>query len=100
MKLLDNFLTKIGHDKFDHHILGALICALVSLVCILQDGVFDWTAVAVTTIGAVVVLFVSVIKEYAFDDKVEWADIFAAMLGCIWVFAAVALGVLLNQLSV
>lgn len=99
MKLLKIFLARIGHDKFDHHVLGALICALFTFVFILQDRVFDWTAVAVPVIGSVVVLFLSIVKEYAFDDKADWWDIAWAMAGCLWVFAAVAVGVLFNQLS-
>lgn len=100
MKLLDKFLTKIGHDKFDHHVLGALICGLFSIAAILQDGVKDWYTVGYPTIGAAVVFFLSVLKEYALDDKADWGDILHAMLGCLWVFAAVAIGVWFNQLSI
>ena len=92
MKLLDNFLAKVGVDKILHHVVGALICALFTFVFILQDAAFDWTAVAVPVIGSAVVLFLSILKEYAFD--VVWA-----MAGCLWVFAAVAVGVLFNQWS-
>lgn len=99
MKIVDDFIAKIGHDKFDHHILGALICALFSFVAILQDGVINWYSIGYPTIGVAVVFFLSIIKEYALDDKVNWGDILHAMLGCLWVFAAVALGVLFNQLS-
>lgn len=99
MKIVDELLAKVGVDKILHHVLGALICALVSFVFILQDSIFDWTAVAVPTIGAVVVLFLSIIKEYI-DDEPDWMDVVWAMLGCIWVFAAVAIGVWFNHLSV
>lgn len=99
MQILDDFLAKIGHDKFDHHILGALICALFSFVAILQDGVINWYSIGYPTIGAAVVFFLSVIKEYALDDKADWMDIVWAMAGCLWVYAAVAIGVLLNQFS-
>lgn len=98
MKIVDDFIAKIGHDKFDHHILGVLICAMFSFVFILQDAIFDWTAVAVPLIGSIVVLFLSIVKEYL-DDKPDWMDVVWAMAGCLWVFAAVALGVLFNQLS-
>lgn len=99
MKLLDNFLAKVGVDKILHHVVGALICALFSFVFILQDAIFDWTAVAVPIIGTVVVLFISVVKEYI-DDKPDWMDVVWAMAGCLWVFLSVAIGVLFNQLSV
>lgn len=100
MKVLDDFLAKHGIDKILHHVVGALICALISFVFIIQNAMFDWTAVAIPTIGAVVVLLLSVIKEYAFDAKVDWMDIVWAMAGCLWIYAAVAVGVLFNQLSV
>lgn len=64
MKLLDNFLAKVGVDKILHHVVGALICALFTFVFILQDAIFDWTAVAVPVIGSVVVLILSIVKEY------------------------------------
>lgn len=100
MKVLDDFLAKIGHDKFDHHVVGALICALISFVVILQDGVIDWYAVAYPTIGAVSVLLISVVKELMLDDKPDWMDVVWSMAGCLWVYAFVAFGVLLNQASV
>jgi hypothetical protein len=100
MKVLDDFLAKHGIDKILHHVVGALICALISFVFIIRNAMFDWTAVAIPTIGAVVVLLLSVIKEYAFDDKVDWMDIVWAMAGCLWIYAAVAVGVLFNHLSV
>lgn len=99
MKLLDNFLAKVGVDKILHHVVGALICPLFTFVFILQDAAFDWTAVAVPVIGSAVVLFLSILKEYAFDDKADWMDVVWAMAGCLWVFAAVAVGVLFNQWS-
>ena len=98
MKLLDNFLAKVGVDKILHHVVGALICALFTFVFILQDAIFDWIAVVVPVIGSVVVLLLSIVKEYI-DDKPDWMDVVWAMLGCLWVFAAVAGGVLLNQWS-
>lgn len=98
MKLLDNFLAKIGVDKILHHVVGALICALFTFVFILQDAIFDWTAVAVPVIGSVVVLLLSIVKEYI-DDKPDWMDVAWAMAGCLWVFTSVAVGVWFNQLS-
>lgn len=100
MKVLDDFLAKIGHDKFDHHVVGALICALISFVAILQDGVIGWETVAYPTIGAVPVLLISVVKELMLDDKPDWMDVVWAMAGCLWVYAFVALGVWFNQLFV
>lgn len=98
MKLVDDFLTRVGADKVLHHVVGALICAMFSIVFILQDAIFDWTGVAVPLVGSIVVLILSVVKEYL-DDKPDWMDVVWAMAGCLWVFAAVASGVLFNQFS-
>lgn len=100
MKVLDNFLAKIGRDKFEHHNLGGLICSFVSIVAILQDGVINWATVLYVIIGAVVTLFTAIIKEYVIDVKADWRDIVATVSGCIWPFIAVVFGVLFNQLSV
>lgn len=100
MVILDKLLAKFGTDKVLHHLGGGLICAVFTFIAILQDGVFDWSAVAYPTIGAAVVFIASVVKEYGFDDKTDWWDIAWAMAGCLWVFLSVAIGVLFNQLSV
>lgn len=99
MKELDDFLVKVGTDKILHHVVGALVCALVSFVVILQEGVVDWRTVLAPTIGVVFVLFISVIKELFLDESREWKDVVWAMTGTLWVYAAVAIGVLFNYLS-
>lgn len=100
MKVLDDFLKKIGHDKFDHFVLGGFICSLISFVTILQEsGLIWWQQIVSVTIGAVFVLIISVIKEILFDDKPDWKDVGAAMLGCLLVYASVGLGTWFNYLS-
>lgn len=100
MKILDDFIANIGHDKFDHFILGGFICALISFVVILQEsGMLWWQQIGAVTIGAVFVLIISVIKEILFDDNPDWKDVGAAMLGCVCVYAAVGLGTWFNCLS-
>lgn len=94
MKELDNFLEKVGVDKILHHLLGALICAFISFVVIIQEGVIDWHVLSYPFIGFVAVLFLSVIKEILFDDKADWMDVVWSVAGCVWVFIAVAIGIL------
>lgn len=96
MKLLDNILAKFGTDKILHHVLGSLICALISIACILQDGTNKCDAFIYTTIGSILVLVVSIIKELYLDDKSDWKDVVWAMAGCLWVYASVSLGFLFN----
>lgn len=100
MSLFDSFIKRVGQDKLDHHLVGALICFFVSVLAILQDGVVDWTALLYVVIGIAAALFFAFIKDFVIDEKADWRDIVATVTGCAWPIAAVALGVWFNQLSV
>lgn len=100
MKELDNFLAKVGTDKVLHFLGGGFICSLVSFVAILQEsGLTPWQQVSAVLIGTIVVFILSLMKEVIADDKTDWYDILASVLGCIPVFAAVGLGTWFNVLS-
>lgn len=93
MKILDDFLAKVGTDKVLHFLGGGFICSLITFVVILQEPLVSWEKVSAVTIGAVFVLIISILKELLLDDKPDWKDIWAAMLGSLLVYLAVALGV-------
>ena len=93
MKILDDFLAKVGTDKVLHFFGGGFICSLISFVVILQEPLVSWEKVSAVTIGAVFVLIISILKELLLDDKPDWKDVWAAMLGSLLVYLAVALGV-------
>ncbi|WP_418573999.1 hypothetical protein [Phocaeicola sp.] len=100
MKVLDNLINKVGNDKVLHFLGGGFICSLVSFVVILQEiGLTPLEKVSAVLIGTVFVLILSVLKELIADDKADWYDVLAAVLGCIPVFVCVGLGVWFNQLS-
>lgn len=96
---MNELVKKIGMDKIAHFGVGGLICAICTLVFILQEGMVDWKAIFAPFIGSVVVYIVSYAKERAIDSEFNWWDIVAAMLGCLCVFIAVAIGLLFNHLS-
>lgn len=93
MKILDSFLGKVGTDKVLHFLGGGFICSLITFVVILQEPLVSWEKVSAVTIGAVFVLIISILKELLLDDKPDWKDVWAAMLGSLLVYLAVALGV-------
>lgn len=100
MVALDNLIQKVGNDKVLHFLGGGFICSLISFVVILQEsGLTAWEQVSAVLIGTVFVLILSVLKELIADDKVDWYDLLASVLGCVPVFVAVGLGVWFNQLS-
>lgn len=99
MTAKDSFLGKIGHDKFDHHVVGGLICSFVTIIAILQDGVINWLSLLYVLIGVIAALFAGVIKDYVIDAKADWRDVVATVSGCIWPLIAVVLGVLFNLAS-
>lgn len=98
---MNSLINKLGLDKIAHFSLGGLICALFTFIFTLQDIYWlkPWQIILMPTIGTIITLFVSVFKEYLFDDKPDWKDIAAAMIGCGTVYIAVAIGVLFNVLS-
>lgn len=93
-------MNKLQTDKLAHFGIGGLLCAMVALVAMLQDGVTGWSAMVFPLIGDVVVFIISYLKEKIMDDKFTWADIWAAMIGCICVHVAVLIGVVFNIISV
>lgn len=101
METLIEFFRKIGHDKFDHHVLGAEICSFFSTLFILQEGIIDWnTTLGGILIGLIATIFAAIIKEFVIDEKADWRDIVATVSGCIWPLMAVVLGVFFNQFSI
>lgn len=73
MKGLTDMIEKAGVDKVLHLLVGALLVALASPLGILAMG-----------ISLVGVLALSILKEYRFDESVDWFDIWYAMIGgCI-----------------
>lgn len=100
MESLKIFISKIGHDKFDHHVLGAEICSFFSTLFILQEGIIDWgITLGGILIGVIATIFAAIIKEFVIDEKADWYDILATVSGCIWPLIAVCLGVWFNQMS-
>lgn len=98
MKALDNLIGKLGNDKVLHFLGGGFICSFISFVVILQEsGLTEWEKVSAVLIGTVFVLILSVLKELIADDKADWYDVLAAILGCVPVFIAVAIGTWFNQ---
>lgn len=100
MKILDSFLKKIGTDKALHFFGGGFGCSLVSFIVILQEPTLTWwQKIAAVTIGAVFVFILSILKEIFWDERPDWIDVAAAMLGCLLVYMFVGIGVLFNFLS-
>lgn len=97
--MLNKLVEKIGTDKVLHFFGGGFLCAFMTLICLLQDGVFKNRAVfGSILIGTIAVVFVSVIKEIA-DTKFDWKDILAAVLGCVAIAASAGIGILFNYWS-
>ena len=91
-------MKNIGIDKIAHFGIGGLICAMITLVVMLQDGIIGWGAFLIPVIGDVVVFIASYLKE-KMDNEFSWDDIWAAMLGCTVVHLGTFIGVLFNILS-
>ena len=83
MKRIFEWLGRIGKDKYQHFSLGALIAAVVFCVCVwcgLQFSVATFVSIA-----GVWVLEIG--KEFIFNDRADWRDVEATMLGgvVVWI---------------
>lgn len=90
---MKNLIQKVGLDKFAHLGIGGLLCAVMSDVLVLQDGIISWDALFYSVAASVVVFLFSVFKEYVIDESPDWADIWAAMIGCAVYAAGLAAGI-------
>lgn len=96
MKVIDDFIAKVGTDKVLHFFGGGFICAILAIISLLRDRVFTNRMIfGSVLIGTIAVIFLSVIKEIT-DEKFNWKDILAAVIGCFVIFMAAGIGVLFN----
>lgn len=99
---MDNLINKIGLDKFAHFGIGGIICAFITFIVILQDLHFiNYKMILLYPfIGYIVTIFLSIIKEYIVDaPNINWKDIIAGVLGCIFIHIGICIGVLFNYLT-
>ena len=100
MVALDNLIQKVGNDKVLHFLGGGFICSFISFIVILQEsGLTALEQVSTVLIGTVFVLILSVLKELIADEKADWMDVLASILGCVPVYIAVGIGVWFNIIS-
>ncbi len=81
-------------NKLLHFSLGGFICALFTIVSILQDGVVGWDALYFPFVGYGVVFVGAINKELIISDKFSWSNILITLGGCICIHIATILGIL------
>lgn len=89
MSKLNKIISKIGVDKVAHFAVGAMI---VTFVYIISTGIAEYSNGEKILQTSFVTLFVgalSAIKE-SNDDKFEWKDILASVLGGLLTVGIVA----------
>ena len=98
---MKEIIEKIGNDKFAHLGVGGLMCAMITLVILLQEmgNLTPAMIFATPIIGTVMVMFLEFCKEHFLDEEFSWKDVLATFIGCVLVFLAVGVGVLFNVLS-
>lgn len=99
MKFVDKFLAKVGTDKALHYAFSAKICAIVTIVSLLQDGVYTPEAINGSALIGTIVTIVLIILKELFDNKFDLKDILAGLIGCLFIWFAIGIGFLLNYLS-
>lgn len=88
MKDLTYYVEKIGYDKCIH----LLICFIIaSNVAILDNEIFDRTAIVAASIGGLTAILIAIVKELidffigkSFDSKDLKFGIVGSIIGFIW----------------
>lgn len=88
MKDLNYFVEKVGYDKCIH----LLICFIISNnIAILDNEIFNRTAIIAATVGALTAAFAGIIKELidffkgkSFDLNDLKFDVIGSIVGFIW----------------
>lgn len=97
---MNELIEKIGVDKILHFLMGALIAFSVSVPLIMrEDSVDIYVNVMICTIGLIVAVIAAWAKETIIDEKWDWYDFIATIVGACVPYAAVALGTLFSILS-
>ena len=99
---MKNFLKSLlAIDKLAHFGWGAMICAAVVLVCLLQEvsGPLSWSAVWVCLIGTIVAVVLEICNDFIVDMKWDWADVVATVLGTLVIWVATAIGIWFNIIA-
>lgn len=88
-------------DKQAHIGWGAMICAFITIITLLQDiaGPLTWRHLLYCAIGTVAAIVFEIIKEFIVDDRLDKWDILATAFGCLIIWIATAIGILFNILS-
>lgn len=95
---MNNLIQKIGIDKVLHFLVGALITSIVTIVISFQEPTITNYTMAVPLIGAIATFMIAVFKEIS-DNKFDWKDVLATVLGVVPIFLSTCFGVLLHNLS-
>lgn len=93
------FKSMFQLDKVAHFGLGGMITACMALVSILQEDLSTSGILLCPIIGHVCVFILSFLKERIVDDRFDWVDILAAMVGSAVSHVAVVIGVVFGLLS-
>lgn len=88
-------------DKQAHTGWGAMICAAMTLVVLLQEvpAVLPWSLLGAVAVGAIATLVYEVLKEFVVDSRIDGWDIVATLLGCVYILAATAAGIWFNHIA-
>lgn len=98
MKLIDNFISKVGNDKILHFLIGNLITSCITFIVLIQENLTRFETLLAVIPAAIITAFVAVIKE-KLDDVFNKKDFIATILGIIPTVVCIFIGVIFNVLS-
>lgn len=94
-------MNKFIKENYVTLVTSGYVCSLMTFVAMLQEHeLSNGGKIGIVGIGTIAVLMAVVFKNIVATEKFSWYNILAAIIGCVTVAIAVALGVWFNVLSV
>lgn len=98
MKLIDNFVSKVGNDKILHFLVGSLITSCITFIVLIQESLTGFETLFAVIPAVIITAFIAIIKE-KLDDVFDKKDFIATILGIIPIVVCILIGAIFNVLS-
>lgn len=97
---MNKLLEKFGANRVSHFLGGGFICAILTLITLIQDGVYStFGLLGSAMIGVICVITLSVIEIIVDRENTSLWDIVLSILGSLVIVLSIGFGLLLNNLS-
>lgn len=100
LQFFRSLFSECGIDKYAHLGIGGLICAMFTIAFIICEfEMVTWMMALYFIPGLLVVVMISIFKEFIDSTGFDWKDIIWAIMGCLMVELSVLFGLIIYFLG-